>query len=331
MISSASVWLRNGPGSACSAAAVVEEVAAGFSWCVGLHGLVGHVAARRSPPRRSRGRSRRASARPRGRRRCRECRWWRWPALIATGFFENTESTLPRGDEHLGERAAAALAPRSTVSARSRNASPLSTTTAWLPGPVVTLSPELHRRARPSPAWPFTVAVPSRRFSPGGTVARGERLARGSRARPAAPDGGSQRSSCGVDRIRVHVVVLVKTMSHTPWPELQAPALELGLGPRWRARRECLRGIGEAGVACEDRRARAPRSPASRWRSGGSRRARGARPASARERRLEQPALVVALLGPRIGEEHVDAGERARRNHVAQHFDRIVLDDAHVA
>ncbi len=48
------------------------------------------------------------------------------------------------------------------------------------------------------------------------------------------------------------------------------------------------------------------------------------------EIRLEQPALVVALLRPRIREEHVDAGEGAHRNHRIDHLDRVVTDHAHV-
>jgi hypothetical protein len=39
---------------------------------------------------------------------------------------------------------------------------------------------------------------------------------------------------------------------------------------------------------------------------------------------------VVALLRPRVGEEDVHAVERARGNHVAEDFRRIVLDDADV-
>ena len=38
----------------------------------------------------------------------------------------------------------------------------------------------------------------------------------------------------------------------------------------------------------------------------------------------------MALLGPRVGKEDVHAGERCRRNHRGDDFDRIVPDDAHV-
>ncbi|CAN0619038.1 protein of unknown function [Burkholderia multivorans] len=48
------------------------------------------------------------------------------------------------------------------------------------------------------------------------------------------------------------------------------------------------------------------------------------------ERRLDQPALVMARLVPRIGEEDVHAVEALRREHVLDHFDRVVLDDADV-
>ena len=49
------------------------------------------------------------------------------------------------------------------------------------------------------------------------------------------------------------------------------------------------------------------------------------------ERALDQAPLVVALLVPRVREEHVDAIQRAFRNHVRQHFHRIVRADADVA
>lgn len=48
------------------------------------------------------------------------------------------------------------------------------------------------------------------------------------------------------------------------------------------------------------------------------------------ERRLDQPALVVARLVPRVGEEDVHAVEAFRGEHVLEHFDRVVLDDADV-
>ena len=49
------------------------------------------------------------------------------------------------------------------------------------------------------------------------------------------------------------------------------------------------------------------------------------------EGRLDQAALVVAFFRPGIGKEDMDAGERRRRDHVAQHFDRVVLNHAQVA
>ena len=45
---------------------------------------------------------------------------------------------------------------------------------------------------------------------------------------------------------------------------------------------------------------------------------------------LHQPALVVALLGPRVGEIDVHASQRTLGDHVAQHLDGVVLDDAQV-
>jgi hypothetical protein len=49
------------------------------------------------------------------------------------------------------------------------------------------------------------------------------------------------------------------------------------------------------------------------------------------QRRLDQAALVVPLLRPGVGEEDMDARQRRRRDHPGQHFDRVVLDDAHIA
>lgn len=48
------------------------------------------------------------------------------------------------------------------------------------------------------------------------------------------------------------------------------------------------------------------------------------------ERRLNQTAFVVPRLVPRIGEEDVHAVEAFGREHVFEHFDRVVLDDADV-
>src|SRR6266545_2738320 len=48
------------------------------------------------------------------------------------------------------------------------------------------------------------------------------------------------------------------------------------------------------------------------------------------ELRLDQAPLVMALLRPGIWKENMHAVERGRGDHVAQHFDRVVLDDAHV-
>lgn len=48
------------------------------------------------------------------------------------------------------------------------------------------------------------------------------------------------------------------------------------------------------------------------------------------ERGLDQTALVVPLLGPRIRKEDVDACKAARRDLVRQHFNRVVGDDLQV-
>ena len=48
------------------------------------------------------------------------------------------------------------------------------------------------------------------------------------------------------------------------------------------------------------------------------------------ERRLDQAALVMARLVPRVGEKHMDAGQRIGGDHVRQHLHRIVLQQAQV-
>ena len=48
------------------------------------------------------------------------------------------------------------------------------------------------------------------------------------------------------------------------------------------------------------------------------------------EGRLHKAALVVAFLRPGVGEEQVDGGERAIGDHLFQHFERVVADDAQV-
>ena len=48
------------------------------------------------------------------------------------------------------------------------------------------------------------------------------------------------------------------------------------------------------------------------------------------ERGLQQAALVMALLGPRVREVHMHAGQRIRGDHVAHDFNGVVLDDAQV-
>ena len=48
------------------------------------------------------------------------------------------------------------------------------------------------------------------------------------------------------------------------------------------------------------------------------------------ERRLQQPALVMPLLRPRIGKEDVDAEERRGRNHPPDDVDGIVAQDANI-
>jgi hypothetical protein len=111
--------------------------------------------------------------------------------------------------------------------------------------------------------------------------------------------------------------------------ELQAPRLELGERAIAGARREARRGVLEQRLGGErgenllrvllpvgrDVQVAAGREPQREL---------------AQELGLEQPALVVPLLGPGIGKEHVDAGERARRDHRRDDLDRVVTDHAQI-
>ena len=49
------------------------------------------------------------------------------------------------------------------------------------------------------------------------------------------------------------------------------------------------------------------------------------------ERRLDEAPLVVALLGPGIGEQDQELVEEAARDLLLEHLDRVVADEAHVA
>src|SRR5437588_852933 len=87
-------------------------------------------------------------------------------ALMATGFFANTESTCPLATS-ISERMPSRPFTSIVVCERSRNASAPTTTTAWLSRPVAMRSPRptgVPTRA----ALPLTLAVPSSRFTPGG-------------------------------------------------------------------------------------------------------------------------------------------------------------------
>ncbi len=48
------------------------------------------------------------------------------------------------------------------------------------------------------------------------------------------------------------------------------------------------------------------------------------------ELRLDQPALVVARLVPRVRKEDMNTVEAVWRNHLFEDFDRVVLNDADV-
>ena len=111
MISSSSVWFGTAPGSA----RMMPPSSRSSSGCLvvlGLHRLRLPCSGPRPAPRRSRGRSTRRSASTSMYAPVPRMPIVAVAALIATGFFENTESTAPAGDQHVGEHAAAALAPR---------------------------------------------------------------------------------------------------------------------------------------------------------------------------------------------------------------------------
>ena len=111
--------------------------------------------------------------------------------------------------------------------------------------------------------------------------------------------------------------------------ELEAAVLELGQRPVLRLGRIALRGVRERRFGVEHLqhllRVRLPVGGAMDVAAGLQ-----ARGKQCHQRRLDQPALVVALLVPGIGEEDMHAGQAGGRHHVFQHFDGVVLHDADV-
>src|SRR5688572_26588310 len=167
-------------------------------------------------------------------------------ALIATGFFPNTESTFPVETRRSVSTPSRPLISM-TVSARSRKASPLSTTTAVLAGPVAMRSP-METLAPAFAAVPLMVARPSRRCSPGGRSPAAS-TSRMSPLTPAAPRAANvlplpwERAG-----ERVASFSFCPFEDYVPYAvaQVQSALLELRLRPRRRARREGLGGVAQA-------------------------------------------------------------------------------------
>lgn len=149
---------------------------------------------------------------------------------------------------------------------------------------------------------------------------RGDGLAGGQLAGFSVQDdlhGGGPSSLAGKDQVPDAVA------------QAQAARLELGLRPVGRARRVVGRGVLQQRLAAQHFQhllgivfpvGRAVDIATGRQAAG----------QQCDERRLDQAALVVALLGPGVGEIDVHAGQAVRGQHVAHHFHRVVLDDADV-
>src|SRR5258706_5679946 len=250
-------------------------------------------------------------------------------ALIATGFCENTESTLPvviSISESTPPRPPTSI----VVCERMRSASLPTTMTAWLDLPVETRSPRFTgvpmRAGRP-----FTSAEPSMRFTPGGMspLASAREITPPAPAAPNAPLAISMRSI----RLRPDCIDVMSGPGEEDVPhrvaEIQAAALELGLGAPRGAGCISVGGVAQSLRGTQHREhmlgivlpirghVQEPVRDEPRGGQGG-------------ELRLQQAALVVALLGPRVGKEKVDRRERRLGNHVAEDFHGVVLDDAHV-
>ena len=121
----------------------------------------------------------------------------------------------------------------------------------------------------------------------------------------------------------------LNTRSHTPCPSLMPAPLEFRHRTIVGARRVAIGGVFAARVPPTTLPASARRSSASRSRvhiAAGLQ----ARHQQRDELRLDQPALVMTRLVPRIGEVDVHAVEAFRRDHVFEHFDGVVLDDADI-
>src|SRR5258708_6527827 len=230
-------------------------------------------------------------------------------ALIATGFFENTERSLPvviSISESTPSRPPISI----VVCERMRNASLPTTITAWLNFPVAMRSPRFTgvpmRAGRP-----FTSAEPSRRFTPGGRspLASAREIPPLAPAAPNAPLAISMRNI----RLRRACIDDMSGPGEEKVPhrvaEIEAAALELGLRAPRGARcisvgavAQSLRGTqhGEhmLGIVLP---IRGHMQEAVRGEPRGGQRG---------EFRRHHAALVVAFLRPGIGKEGVDRRER---------------------
>ena len=256
------------------------------------------------------------------------------------GLLAEDRQHAARLDEDAAERPAGFGESRSVVFSRTRKASSFTTTTAMLSGPVeirsrgVTGVPTIAAR-------PFTVARALELVDSlgDGQVALGERPAHEA-GKPSGAQGagggqaGDEAAAVAAKPIVVveahgvpsgAVVRLRKITSHESWPRRRPRLSNLvsGRAAGRTAKPPCgfsraghgrQRGEDVLGVLLPVR--------------GGvevtpGRQAGGEQ---LREGGLQEAPLVVALLGPGVRKEHVDAGQAPRREHLADDFDSVVLD-----
>ena len=117
-----------------------------------------------------------------------------------------------------------------------------------------------------------------------------------------------QHHVAGQDQVGAHVAAQVLrrrySRSQTPWPSFWPAGLEMRLPPPLRPRHGAARtgGVVAAAARRRARRASARRSAPSRWPGAAGRPGAACRTAGATKAGLHQPALVVPLLVPGIGE-----------------------------
>jgi len=136
-------------------------------------------------------------------------------------------------------------------------------------------------------------------------------------------------SANGIENVRRHFSAPPEHEIEHGVPELHAAHLELRPRPPRRTRRERFGRVGEQRLAGE-RGEHLVRVVLPVRRGVQVAAGRETLRERAHERRLHEPSLVMALLRPRVGEEHVHAGERALRDHRLDDLDGIVPDHAQV-